>query len=115
LVLRDNDLISLPKEIGGLERLKELHIQGNRLTVIPPELGKLDLVGERRVFKGDNNPWAAPIADQFQAGIGHVFDYIRSDTYKYLYGRHTQAAAAAPPKTSDKSKKISRKANSARK
>ena len=39
LVLRDNDLISLPKEIGELSRLKELHIQSNRLTVLPPELG----------------------------------------------------------------------------
>ena len=39
LVLRDNDLFSLPKEIGNLGRLKELHIQGNRLTVLPPELG----------------------------------------------------------------------------
>lgn len=39
LSLRDNDLISLPKEIGDLAQLKELHIQGNRLTVLPPELG----------------------------------------------------------------------------
>ncbi len=39
LSLRDNDLISLPKEIGELAQLKELHIQGNRLTVLPPELG----------------------------------------------------------------------------
>lgn len=39
LSLRDNDLISLPKEIGELAHLKELHIQGNRLTVLPPELG----------------------------------------------------------------------------
>ena len=39
LVLRDNDLISLPKEIGDLGRLRELHVQGNRLTVLPPELG----------------------------------------------------------------------------
>lgn len=39
LSLRDNDLISLPKEIGDLAHLKELHIQGNRLTVLPPELG----------------------------------------------------------------------------
>ena len=39
LVLRDNDLIELPKEIGELTRLRELHIQGNRLTVLPPEIG----------------------------------------------------------------------------
>ena len=39
LVLRENDLISLPKELGSLERLRELHIQGNRLTVFPPQIG----------------------------------------------------------------------------
>lgn len=44
--------------------------------------GNLDLVGTKQVFKADNNPWVAPIADQFQVGISHVFDYIRSDTYK---------------------------------
>jgi Leucine-rich repeat (LRR) protein len=39
LVLRDNDLIALPKEIGEIPRLRELHTQGNRLTVLPPEIG----------------------------------------------------------------------------
>jgi len=33
----------LPKEIGELSRLKELHIQSNRLTVLPPELGLIPL------------------------------------------------------------------------
>jgi len=33
----------LPKEIGELSRLKELHIQSNRLTVLPPELGEIPL------------------------------------------------------------------------
>ena len=39
LSLRDNDLLSIPKEVGELTKLKELHIQGNRLTVLPPEIG----------------------------------------------------------------------------
>lgn len=108
LVLRENDLINLPKELGDLTRLRELHVQGNRLTVLPPELGNLDLVGSRQVFRGENNPWVNPIADQYQVGVSHVFDYIRSETYKFLYGRHIAADAAPPPKTQDKSKKISR-------
>jgi len=37
--LRENDLIDIPKEIGELQRLRELHLQGNRLTMLPPELG----------------------------------------------------------------------------
>jgi len=108
LVLRDNDLIALPKEVGELIRLRELHIQGNRLTVLPPEMGNLDLIGTKQIFKADNNPWVTPIADQFQVGISHVFDYIRSDTYKFLYGRHITAGSVPPPKTNDKSKKTSR-------
>ena len=43
LVLRDNDLIELPKALGNLARLKELHLQNNRLTALPPELGMLIL------------------------------------------------------------------------
>lgn len=114
LSLRDNDLISLPKEIGELTQLKELHIQGNRLTVLPPELGNLDLTGQKQVFKAENNPWVTPIADQFQLGVSHVFEYIRSETYKYLYGRHMQANPEPPKKNNDKSKKISRKPLAAR-
>uniref|UniRef100_A0A2R9ABR0 Uncharacterized protein n=1 Tax=Pan paniscus TaxID=9597 RepID=A0A2R9ABR0_PANPA len=38
---RDKDLISLLKEIGELTQLKELHIQRNCLTVLPPELDKV--------------------------------------------------------------------------
>ena len=41
LCFRENDLVALPKEIGDLVRLRELHIQGNRLTVLPPEFGML--------------------------------------------------------------------------
>ena len=44
--------------------------------------GALDLIGPKQVFKAENNPWVAPIADQFQLGISHVFDYVRSDVYK---------------------------------
>ncbi|GFN83976.1 hypothetical protein PoB_001048200 [Plakobranchus ocellatus] len=108
LVLRDNELVDVPKELGELTRLRELHIQGNRLTVLPPELGGLDLVGSKQVFKAGGNPWVTPIAEQFQIGASHVFDYIKSDTYKFLYGRHISAGAAPPPKNTDKSKKISR-------
>ena len=82
LVLRDNDLIALPKELGLLVRLRELHIQNNRLSVLPPELGSLDLTSQRSVVRMDGNYWVPPIADQLQLGVSHVIDYIRSDTYK---------------------------------
>ncbi|KFM60669.1 Ras suppressor protein 1, partial [Stegodyphus mimosarum] len=108
LCLRENDLILLPKEIGELNRLRELHIQGNRLTFLPPELGNLDLLGHHCVVRMDNNPWVPPIADQLQLGVTHVIEYIRSDTYKYLFSRQ-QPGRSPPPKENDKSKKISRK------
>ncbi len=31
----------LPKEMGAMHRLKELHLESNRLERLPPELGKL--------------------------------------------------------------------------
>lgn len=40
LGLRDNQLVDIPREIGELTRLRELHIQNNRLTVLPPEVGE---------------------------------------------------------------------------
>ncbi|ELK16947.1 Ras suppressor protein 1 [Pteropus alecto] len=46
-------------------------------------LRNLDLTGQKQVFKAENNPWVTPIADQFQLGVSHVFEYIRSETYKY--------------------------------
>lgn len=98
-------MVELPKEIGELTRLRELHIQGNRLTVLPPEIGmnnknvktnleralhkfifyltgNLDLVSNKAVFRMEFNPWVTPIGDQLQVGISHVMDYIRSETYR---------------------------------
>ncbi|NWR90261.1 RSU1 protein, partial [Furnarius figulus] len=128
LYLSDNDFEILPPDIGKLTKLQIVSnlskflenqftfatlvgIESNavRLTVLPPELGNLDLTGQKQVFKAENNPWVTPIADQFQLGVSHVFEYIRSETYKYLYGRHMQANPEPPKKNNDKSKKISRK------
>lgn len=47
-----------------------------------PLSGNLDLTGPKQVFKAENNPWVTPIADQFQLGVSHVFEYVRSETYK---------------------------------
>lgn len=81
-MLRENDLIELPKEIGELTRLRELHVQGNRLTILPPEIGNLDMASNKSVFKFEGNEWVAPIADQLQLGVSHLMDYLRSETYR---------------------------------
>lgn len=80
--MRENDLIDLPKEIGELTRLRELHVQGNRLTILPPELGNLDMTSNKSVLKLEGNEWVKPIADQYQLGIAHLIEYLRSETYK---------------------------------
>lgn len=81
-MLRENDLIDLPKEIGELSRLRELHIQGNRLTILPPEIGNLDMSSNKSVFKFEGNEWVTPIADQLQIGINHLMEYLKSETYR---------------------------------
>jgi hypothetical protein len=42
LRLHDNDLVSLPPEIGLLTNLQHLGLEGNKLTSIPPEIGRLN-------------------------------------------------------------------------
>jgi hypothetical protein len=82
LGLRDNDLLELPREIGELTRLRELHIQNNRLTVIPPEIANLELASNKSVFKMEENPWVQPIMEQYLVGIGHVLEYIKTEAYR---------------------------------
>lgn len=109
LAVRDNELVEVPQELGQLSALRELHLQGNRLTVLPPQLGQLDLLSSRSVLKLDNNPWVPPIEDQLVLGVAHVVEYIRSETYKYLYSRHMQANVPPPEKSDRAGKKLTRK------
>lgn len=74
--------MELPQEIGELTRLRELHVQGNRLTILPPAIGNLDMMSNKSVFKLEGNEWVTPIAEQLQLGISHLMEYLRSDTYK---------------------------------
>ena len=104
-------MIYLPREIGELTRLRELHIQNNRLTVLPPELGNLDLSSSRSVVRMEGNPWVPLIADQLQIGVSHVIEHIKTDAYRFLYARHTEAktTAVVPPRNEErKAKKMSR-------
>lgn len=80
--MRDNDLLELPREIGELIRLRELHIQNNRLTVLPPDIASLDLQSNKSVFKMEENPWVTPIAEQYLLGISHVLEYIKTEAYR---------------------------------
>lgn len=81
MVLRENDIIELPKEVGELPRLRELHLQGNRLTILPPEIGSLDYT-QKSAFKFEGNDWVPPIADQLKLGVSHLLDFLRSESYR---------------------------------
>lgn len=114
LAIRDNELVDVPQEIGELSGLRELHLQGNRLTVLPPSLGHLDFLSSRSILKLDNNPWVPPIEDQLMLGVSHVIEYIRTETYKYLYSRHVQANVPPPEKNRERSaSKLGRKGSKA--
>lgn len=80
--MRDNDLLELPREIGELLRLRELHVQNNRLTVLPPEVGYLDLIGNKSVLKMEENPWVQAIEEQYLLGINHVLEYLKTEAYR---------------------------------
>ena len=40
LILRDNDIDSIPLSVDACEKLKTLHLQGNQINVVPPDFGK---------------------------------------------------------------------------
>jgi hypothetical protein len=65
-----------------LTRLREFHIQNNRLTVIPPEVGNLELNSNKAVVKMEENPWVHPIEEQYVIGINHVLEYIKTEAYR---------------------------------
>jgi len=75
-------LLELPREIGELVRLRELHIQNNRLTVIPPEIANLELYSNKSVFKMEENPWVQPIIEQYLLGLNHVLELLKTETYR---------------------------------
>lgn len=40
LVLRDNAIVEVPKELGKCVKLKTLHLQGNQIMALPVEFGQ---------------------------------------------------------------------------
>lgn len=59
LSMRENDLIEVPRELGQLTRLRELHLQGNRLVVLPPEIGN-DSIVQNYFFLSSSPTVASP-------------------------------------------------------
>ena len=60
LVLSGNRLTSVPPHVGRLQRLKRLDLRGNQLTALPDEIGELSALEVLDVF--DNKLTALPDA-----------------------------------------------------
>lgn len=59
LILADNDLTSLPPEIGKLAKVEVLDASKNRLNALPPEIG--DLKTLRQLFLANNKLFFSPL------------------------------------------------------
>ncbi|RCN30114.1 hypothetical protein ANCCAN_24115 [Ancylostoma caninum] len=101
--------------------LTRLTLSHNKLTSIPPNIADLEnLQASTHIMEQSNRgatildfqPLKAPHSqrgEQFDArGAQGVMDFIRSEQYKYFYGRQEIAAGPVPPKR-NKDKKLSRK------
>ena len=44
LVLRDNDIVEVPKDIYKCQKLNTLYLQVNQINVLPPELCKAHII-----------------------------------------------------------------------
>jgi Leucine-rich repeat (LRR) protein len=85
-VIRNNvNLSFIPREIGYCTRLRELHVQGNLIQWLPPEIGSLDLGTSRSIIRLEDNPLAPVLADQWALGPHHLLDYVKTEAYKTLY------------------------------
>lgn len=52
------------------------------LFVFIPSKGNLQLGEPRHVFKAEGNAWIQAIQDQLILGTSHVFESLKTDTYK---------------------------------
>ncbi|TPX31526.1 hypothetical protein SmJEL517_g05172 [Synchytrium microbalum] len=83
LVLRDNKLVSLPKEIGKLKEIRFLLLQGNRLTTLPKELANTPLDSSGAKLRLAGNPLASAIVDVLKrTGVPGLFALMRTEEYE---------------------------------
>ncbi|CAF4946704.1 unnamed protein product, partial [Rotaria sp. Silwood1] len=106
LVLRNNRLRHIPKELARLHQLKELHIQQNQINVLPPAFGKLDLSNVKHIYRFEPNPFIPQLALQMN-NLTRLASYLQSDAYREIYQNYFINFDDNEPK--EKMKKITKK------
>ena len=72
--------------------LNELHLQGNLLRFLPPDVAEMqELFGNNGVLLMAENPWILPIKEKISVGTSHLSEYLSSSTYKVIYERNIGA------------------------
>jgi hypothetical protein len=88
-ICRDNQIVQVHRDLSRLVLLSELHMQGNQLRLLPPEMAEMEeLAGSNGALFLDANPWILPIQDQVKLGPTHVMTYLASSTYAIIYARN---------------------------
>lgn len=86
---RDNLLTHVHKDVSRCTLLRELHLQGNKLTLLPPQITECkELIGDQGVILTWNNPWIQPIKEQANVSNHHLIEYLKSFEFSEIYKRN---------------------------
>jgi internalin A len=94
LYLHNNQLTSLPSEIGLLTNLQELNLYNNQLRQLPVEMGDLaNLSCEGCYLRLYNNPLISPPPEVVEQGTAAVLAYLRNQAWYHVQRLIISAAA----------------------
>ena len=76
------------RDLSRCTLLRELHLQGNKLTLLPPQITDCkDLIGDEGVLLTYNNEWIESIKEVANVSNHHLFEYLKSHDYSVIYQR----------------------------
>ena len=76
----------MSNKMSKMKNLKELFLQNNELTLLPPTLADIK---ELEVLKLEDNPWIEPIEFNRIVGLHHVTEFLASNVYSRIYARQS--------------------------
>jgi len=98
----DNELVTLPNEIGALTVLRSFDVSVNKLRLLPPDLGALESIEE---FSLSRNPVIDELDREAKKGRAALWEYLKSDEYfKIYYASIEQTVEEEDKKLSGKDK-----------